>query len=69
MKEYTYPDFQGMAEDYNRNGFVIVRNVLGADLLAELNRHIDWLMQRNPELEPERLGHWLIAHDPFWVRF
>ncbi len=69
MSAYTYPDFQGMAEDYNRNGFVIVRNVLGADLLAELNRHIDWLMQRNPELEPERLGHWLIAHDPFWVRF
>ena len=58
-----------MGTAYDRDGFVIVRNVLPADLIREVERHIDWLMKRHPELPPESLGHWLIAGDPFWVRF
>ena len=59
----------GIAEAYERDGFVIVRKVLDANLLSELGQHIDWLIERHPELEPEGLGHHLIAEDPFWVRF
>ena len=69
MNEYTFPDLQGISTDYDRDGFVIVRHVLEAGLVLELDRHIDWLMDRHPELQPEGLGHWLIADDPFWVRF
>lgn len=69
MSDYTFPKLKGIGKDYDRNGFVIVRNVLPADLIREVDRHIDWLMERHPELPPESLGHWLIADDPFWVRF
>ena len=69
MAEFTYPQLQDIGEDYERDGFVIVRNVLPAGLIREVDRHIDWLMERHPELPPESLGHWLIACDPFWIRF
>lgn len=69
MPDYSYPDLKGIGKDYERDGFAIVRNVLPADLVREVDRHIDWLMERHPELPPESLGHWLIADDPFWVRF
>lgn len=69
MSDYTFPKLKGIGKDYDRNGFVIVRNVLPVDLIREVDRHIDWLMERHPELPPESLGHWLIADDPFWVRF
>ena len=69
MAEFTYPKLQGIGEDYERDGFVIVRNVLPVGLIREADRHIDWLMERHPDLPPESLGHWLIAGDPFWVRF
>ena len=54
---------------YERDGVMVIRNVLDADLIKELDRHIDRLIARHPELRPERLGHWLLAEDPFWVRF
>ena len=69
MTEFVFPSLGGIAEAYERDGFVIVRKVLDANLLAELGQHIDWLIERHPELEPEGLGHHLIAEDPFWVRF
>ena len=58
-----------MKEAFDRDGAVVVRGVLEDRLVAEINRHIDWLIERHPELRPERLGHRLIAGDPFWVRF
>ncbi len=69
MAEYTFPDLRGLDTDYDRDGYAIIRNVLDAELVQELNRHVDWLMEKHPELRPEGLGHTLIAQDPFWVRF
>lgn len=69
MSDFTFPDLTGIGKDYDRDGFVIVRDVLQAGLIREVERHIDWLMDRHPDLPPESLGHWLIADDPFWVRF
>ncbi len=69
MSDYAYSDLNGIGKDYERDGFAIVRNVLPADLIREVDLHIDWLMDRHPDLPPESLGHWLIAGDPFWVRF
>jgi phytanoyl-CoA hydroxylase len=53
---------------YERDGFVIFRNVLDSDLLSQASEHVAWLQGRNPELRGEDLGHQLVARDPFWVR-
>lgn len=54
--------------DFDRDGYVIFRDVLDADLMAEANAHVGWLQERHPELRPEQLGHELLRDDPFWVR-
>jgi len=53
---------------YERDGFVIFRNVLDAGLIAQASEHVAWLQQRHPELRGEDLGHQLVARDAFWVR-
>ena len=55
-------------ETFDRDGFVIFRNVLDADLIAEASDHVDWLLTKNPELRGEQLHHNLMEHDAFWVR-
>jgi len=55
-------------ERFDQDGFVIFRNVLDEGLIAEANAHVDWLMNKHPELRPEDLNHTLVQHDPFWVR-
>ena len=69
MNEFSLSNLTKIKEAYDDEGFFIVRNVLDTDLINELDQHIDWLIARHPELRPERLGHWLVAEDPFWVRF
>lgn len=54
--------------DFDRDGFVIFRNVLDADLMAEASNHVDWVQSKHPDLAGEDLGHALVARDPFWVR-
>ena len=53
---------------FDQDGYAIFRNVLDPELVAESSRHIVWLMEHNPDLRPELLGHTLVQHDPFWVR-
>ena len=53
---------------YERLGYVIIRDVLDADLLAEARDHVDWLRHRHPETRPEQLDTFLVNDDPFWVR-
>ena len=69
MSEFSLSNLTHIKETYDRDGYVVVRNVLDANLVRELDQHIDWLIERHPDLRPERLGHWLVAQDPFWVRF
>ena len=68
VAQFTFPKLQGLKTAYDEEGYAIVRRVLDADLLSEANRHIDWLIEKHPDLETERLGHWLVADDPFWLR-
>src|SRR5262245_38219515 len=58
----------GIREQYDRDGYVIVRNVIDADLAQEAREHIDWLMAKNPGTRPEQLHHSLMTKDAFWVR-
>jgi ectoine hydroxylase-related dioxygenase (phytanoyl-CoA dioxygenase family) len=69
MAEFNFPALDGLSEAYEKDGYAIIRQVLAADFVAELENHIKWLREKHPELATEALGHWLIARDPFWVRF
>jgi ectoine hydroxylase-related dioxygenase (phytanoyl-CoA dioxygenase family) len=53
---------------FDQDGYVIARNVIDRDLVAEGRSHIDWLLARNPGTRPEQLHHNLMTRDPFWVR-
>ena len=57
-----------LIDDYNRDGYVVVRNVIDADLIKEASNHVEWLMKKNPGRRPEQLWQDLIPNDPFWVR-
>jgi len=53
---------------YERDGYAVFRGVLDQGLVEEGRRHVDWLLQRHPDLRPEQLATELVAEDPFWVR-
>jgi ectoine hydroxylase-related dioxygenase (phytanoyl-CoA dioxygenase family) len=57
-----------LVDSFRRDGYVIARQVIDRGLVEEGRAHVEWLMRRNPGLRPERLGHQLVADDPFWVR-
>lgn len=53
---------------YERDGYVILRDCVGADLVADARDHVEWLAKAHPERRPEQLTNELVADDPFWVR-
>jgi ectoine hydroxylase-related dioxygenase (phytanoyl-CoA dioxygenase family) len=53
---------------FDENGYVVVRQALDPNLVAEMGQHIEFLMKHNPGVRPESLGHTLIPDDPFWCR-
>jgi len=55
-------------EQYKRDGYVVLREVLDAGLIQEASQHVEWLMERHPDHQPELLHHYLMTKDPFWVR-
>ena len=61
-------DLQGIRDAYEHDGYVVVRDVLDAELVGEARAHIDWLLAKHPNIRPEQLGHTLVHDDPFWVR-
>ncbi len=57
-----------LTAQYEREGYVILPNVLDLDLIKEAQAHIDWLLAKHPDLRPEQLDHNLLTRDAFWVR-
>ncbi len=53
---------------FDRDGYVIARNVIDQNLVEETRHHIEWLLARNPGTRPEQLHHNLMTRDAFWVR-
>lgn len=64
----TTPDTRSALERYERDGYVIFRDVIDADLVAEAADHVEWLGRKHPEVRPEQLGHIFMRDDPFWLR-
>ena len=54
-------------DQYEHDGYVIVRNVIDAALAAEACDHIDWLRECHPDLRPEQLHDQLMTNDALWV--
>ena len=57
-----------LRQAYDERGFCIARRAIDADLAAETVAHVHWLIERNPDMRPERLSHGLLVHDPFMHR-
>lgn len=64
----SHNDYSQLKQQYEQDGYVIVRNVLDPNLINEAKDHIDWLVAKNPDLRPEQLDHFLMTNDAFWVR-
>lgn len=54
-------------EQYDRDGFVIVRGVIDPGLIEQAKAHVEWLIENHPELRPEELDTHLVGDDPFWL--
>jgi ectoine hydroxylase-related dioxygenase (phytanoyl-CoA dioxygenase family) len=54
---------EGFKEKYERDGYVVVKNVLDANLIEEVRSHIDWLLEKNPGTRPEQLHHTLMVDE------
>jgi ectoine hydroxylase-related dioxygenase (phytanoyl-CoA dioxygenase family) len=61
-------DKHAVLDQFDRDGYVIFRDVIDADLINEVNGHVGWLQARHPDVRPENLGHVYLRDDPFWVR-
>lgn len=59
---------ESIRREYDEQGYVVVRNVLDADLIREGSNHVEWLMEQHPDRRPELLTDVLVADDPFWIR-
>ena len=55
-------------EQYVRDGYVVVGNVIDSNLVQEARSHVEWLLRHNPGTRPEELHNHLMTDDPFWVR-
>ncbi|MER6581925.1 phytanoyl-CoA dioxygenase family protein [Nonomuraea sp. NPDC001023] len=57
-----------LREEYDENGFAILRGVIDSELIREAGAHTAWLGQKYPDLRPEEYHHPLMRNDAFWVR-
>ena len=57
-----------LKDQYDREGYAIYNDIIDKDLIGEASDHVNWLLERNPDLRPEQLHNNLMTDDPFWVR-
>lgn len=53
--------------NYEEDGYVIIRNLLDAQILSEVQEHVDWLSRKFPDRN-EIGDHKLVKNDPFWLK-
>ena len=57
-----------LRQEYDQQGYVIVRNAIDAELARETAEHVHWLTKRHPDMRPEQLHHDMLVTDPFMHR-
>ncbi|CAF1232009.1 unnamed protein product [Rotaria sordida] len=60
--------YSHLVDQYHRDGFVILRNVIDDHLIKECQQHIEFLQKKYPSIPGEHLHHPIMRNDPFWVR-
>jgi phytanoyl-CoA hydroxylase len=60
--------YADLVDQYHRDGFVILRNVIDDHLVKECQEHVDFLQKKYPTIPGEHLHHPIMRNDPFWVR-
>lgn len=55
-------------DQYEQNGYCIIRNVIDEALLNETREHVAWLIRKYPHKRPEDLSNDLVMDDPFRFR-
>lgn len=53
--------------EYEETGFTILRNVLDADTMGEVQDWASWLMDKYPTIDTAHLHHTLMKNDSHWV--
>ena len=61
-------DLTGIRGEFDRDGYVIVREAIDEELAGEAREHVHWLLARHPGTRPEQLHADLAREDPFWIR-
>jgi phytanoyl-CoA hydroxylase len=61
---------ENVRQQYDQEGYVVIRNAVDAELAAEMVRHVEYLLEQHPGIRPEQLGggEMNMLDDPFWVR-
>ncbi len=57
-----------IVEQYQRNGYVIVPNVLDEAIIEQSREHIQYLQRQHPKLRAEQLATGIVPMDEFWLR-
>lgn len=54
-------------EQFEKDGYVVIPDMLDPHLVAELKEHVEWLDRKYPDRR-ETADHNLVRYDPFWLR-
>ena len=57
-----------LVDQYHRDGFIILRDVIDDSLVKECQQHIEFLQKKYPSIPGEHFHHPVMRNDPFWVR-
>jgi phytanoyl-CoA hydroxylase len=60
--------YSDLVDQYHRDGYVIIRNVLDDRLIKECQQHIEFLQKKYPSIPGEHFHHPVMRNDPFWIR-
>jgi hypothetical protein len=60
--------YSHLVDQYHRDGFVILRDVIDDRLVRECQQHIEFLQKKYPSIPGEHFHHPIMRNDPFWVR-
>ena len=58
----------GLKQQYEEQGYAIVRGAIDAGLAAETAEHVHWLTRKYPGIRPEKFFHNFLVNDPFMHR-
>lgn len=59
---------QEILDQYERDGYTVIRKVIDGDLVRETDQFVDWLLKKHPDVRPESLHSYLMRDEPFMLR-